>query len=368
VPEERSATRIAQLLVNSESYLEDTDGSNPVKIWAVGYDIATALQNALYRAVDSDATATVVRKGPPAVVTFPADSGAVRKKSITAYTVTLSCAALKSGRTAWNPILYAFSGEKGVNRALSACVRETLGKVMNTKYSVNVKAGSPLGSGATDAGAARDWLPRAAITGSVVPREGGDAAKASARRGACTTSSAAPCGAWDVDRSRLASPVRAPTAVVVGTEAERDVGGCAGPSGSATGDRRTVPVQPAAQGIGPASGCRPATTAGVPTAASEASELPVPENATILHSGSSPEEAPAAEVGYLAPNRSSVGDASAGTGAPASVASGGNDTAPTKSCPSPKATPFHGVVASSAPSATYRQGLRVHPVLQCCCK
>lgn len=150
-----------QLFARYESFLEKDDGSGQQKILAVGLDVVTALQQTMATASVSDLTEAYVRSEPPAVLTFAADGGQVRRRSITVIAVSVSTSCLLAGRTDLTPILYVFSGETRVDLAISLWIRDLLAVVAESTLCVPVN--DDLCAGA-DAAQRRDWMPRAVET------------------------------------------------------------------------------------------------------------------------------------------------------------------------------------------------------------
>jgi len=139
-PQETDPVRIAELKVHSESFLEFDDGTGELKVLAIGYDFKAEIQ----KAIDNDTlpalSAADVEVAAPAVLTFASDGGTVRRKQITAFTLALSSPCLTLGRTDLSPIMYAFSGEKAVDKALSAYVRDALADALSVGFSVPLPA------------------------------------------------------------------------------------------------------------------------------------------------------------------------------------------------------------------------------------
>lgn len=139
-PDETDPVAIKQLIANSESYLEDEDGSGAVKVLGVGFDVVTALQQTMDTHAVPDMTEEHVQAFSPAVLTFAADGGTVRRRSITAYTLSVSTPCLLAERTDLTPILYMFASEKRVDRAVMKWVRDQLAAVFLTTFYVPVVA------------------------------------------------------------------------------------------------------------------------------------------------------------------------------------------------------------------------------------
>jgi len=141
-PLETDPVRIDELLLNADSFVEDLAGGNETKVVAVGFDAREALQSALDRAVKEGTTAADVNTGAPMVMTFAADGGTVRRKEITAFTVSLSLPCLENGRTDLTPIVYCLSGEKRVGRDIASYINGVLVDLLSHSFTVPVVADS----------------------------------------------------------------------------------------------------------------------------------------------------------------------------------------------------------------------------------
>jgi len=135
-PQETDPVRIEELKVHSESFLEFDDGTGELKVLAIGYEIKAEIQ----KAIDNDylpaLSAADVGVADPAVLTFASDGGTVRRKQITALTLALSSPCMTLGWTDLSPIMYVFSAEKAVDKALSAYVRDTLADALRGGFTV----------------------------------------------------------------------------------------------------------------------------------------------------------------------------------------------------------------------------------------
>jgi len=140
-PLETDPVRIEELLLNADSFVEDMDGGNETKVVAVGFDALAALQSAINHAVKEGTTAAEVEGDPPMVMTFAADGGTVRRKEITAFTVSLSLPCLENGRTDLTPIVYCLSGEKRVGRDIASYINGVLVDLLSHSFTVPVAAG-----------------------------------------------------------------------------------------------------------------------------------------------------------------------------------------------------------------------------------
>lgn len=129
-PEEKDPVAIEQLIANGDSFFENDDGGGQVEVLGVGFDVVAALQHTLDTKAEAGMTEDDVRCTAPAVGTFAADGGELRRRSITAYTFSVTSSCLLAGRTDLFPILYVFSGEKRVGRLLTRWVRDQLAAIL----------------------------------------------------------------------------------------------------------------------------------------------------------------------------------------------------------------------------------------------
>lgn len=137
-PEEKDPVAIEQLIANGDSFLENDDGGGQVEVLGVSFDVVAALQNTMDTKAETGLTADDLRCTAPAVGTFAADGGEVRRRSITAYTFSVTSSCLLAGRSDLFPILYAFSGEKRVGRLLTRWVRDQLATILASTLRVPV--------------------------------------------------------------------------------------------------------------------------------------------------------------------------------------------------------------------------------------
>lgn len=142
-PQEKDPERLHELIANSHSYLEDDDGQGELRIQAVAFDAAAALQRAIDLAAADDLTAAVVAGSAPAVITFAADGGTVRGKLLTAFTAGVSWTHLKNGRTDLTPLAYSLTGEKNVDKLVGKAVRAMLEGLVNGPLTVPVQTPTP---------------------------------------------------------------------------------------------------------------------------------------------------------------------------------------------------------------------------------
>jgi len=139
-PLETDPVRIEELLLNADSFVEDMVGGNESKVVAVGFDALAALQSAINHAVKQGTTAAAVEAEAPLVMTFAADGGTVRRKEVTAFTVSLSLPCLENGRTDLTPIVYCLSGEKRVGRDIASYINGVLVDLLSHSFTVPVAA------------------------------------------------------------------------------------------------------------------------------------------------------------------------------------------------------------------------------------
>lgn len=151
-PQEKDPERLHELVANSHSYLEDDDGQGELRIQAVAFDAAAALQRAIDLSAVSSLTAAAVAGSTPAVLTFAADGGTVRGKLLTAFTAGVSWPHLRNGRTDLTPLAYSLTGEKNVDKLVAKAVRDMLEKLVDGPLTVAVQTpssttGDPAGTG-----------------------------------------------------------------------------------------------------------------------------------------------------------------------------------------------------------------------------
>lgn len=134
----RADARMRQIIAHSNSYLENDDGSGELKILAVAFDFVSMLQRAIEKCAKDGLTGAGVAGSTPLVLTFAADGGKVRGKSLTAFTAALAWNMFNHGRTDLLPLAYSLSGEKNVDKLVALAVRDLLKEVMNTTFTVSV--------------------------------------------------------------------------------------------------------------------------------------------------------------------------------------------------------------------------------------
>lgn len=135
---EHADARMRQIIAHSNSYLENDDGSGELKILAVGFDFVSMLQRAFDKSAKDGLTGAAVAGSTPPVVTFAADGGKVRGKSLTAFTAAVAWNLFNHGRTDLMPLAYSLSGEKNVDKLVALAVRDLLKEVMNTTFTISV--------------------------------------------------------------------------------------------------------------------------------------------------------------------------------------------------------------------------------------
>jgi len=139
-PVETDPARLKELLVCTSSLLEDGDGGDPIPAVAVGYDVISALQNAVDAAAMPGITTEDAEKEPAVVITFAADGRSVRRQDLTAFCLSLSSPNRDNCCTSLTPIVYVLAGEKKVDRAVKNYIREMISKVMAAAFSISVVA------------------------------------------------------------------------------------------------------------------------------------------------------------------------------------------------------------------------------------
>lgn len=128
--------RMKEIIAHSNSYLENDDGSGELQVLAVGFDFVSMLQRAIDKCAKDGLTGAGVTASTPPVLTFAADGGQVRGKSLTAFTAALAWNLFDHGRTDLLPLAYSLSGEKNVDKLVALGVRDMLKEVMDTTFSV----------------------------------------------------------------------------------------------------------------------------------------------------------------------------------------------------------------------------------------
>lgn len=148
--------RMKEIIAHSNSYLENEDGSGELKILAVGFDFVSMLQRAIDKCAKDHLTGAVVAAATSPVLTFAADGGQVRGKSLTAFTAALAWKLFDHGRTDLLPLAYSLSGEKQVDKLVALAVRDMLKEVMSSTFTVSVdnELGNPGVAADNAAGAA----------------------------------------------------------------------------------------------------------------------------------------------------------------------------------------------------------------------
>lgn len=160
-PQEKDPDRLRDLIANSHSYLEDDDGQGELRIQAVGFDAAAALQRAIDLSADADLTAAAVAASTPAVLTFAADGGTVRGKLLTAFTAGVSWPHLRDGRTDLTPLAYSLTGEKNVDKLVAKAVRDMLGGLVNGPLTVAIATAASTTNATAAAGSSSNPPPDA---------------------------------------------------------------------------------------------------------------------------------------------------------------------------------------------------------------
>lgn len=137
-----SATRaeghltLDELRILKSSTLENPDGTDPLVIVAVQFDIVAAIRAAIARRTKRCTVAGVVDGS--AAWSLGSDGGPICHSSITLFTLTLSASWLVSGRTAMLPVMYILAGEHHMHSALGDTLDALLSAVVQATYEVPV--------------------------------------------------------------------------------------------------------------------------------------------------------------------------------------------------------------------------------------
>lgn len=140
VPAEQLDGRLTseELKILKCSKLEDLDGTRPLVIVAVQFDIVAAISAAIARRTKRCTAADV--GGGGVAWSMGSDGGPVRHSSITLFTLTLSAPWLLKGRTAMLPIMYILAGEHSLHSALGDRLDALLTEAVCASYDIPVHA------------------------------------------------------------------------------------------------------------------------------------------------------------------------------------------------------------------------------------
>lgn len=145
-PLETDPVQAEELMAMSRSFLENEDGTDAVLILAVGFDVSSMLQRAITEGATPSLQAADVGDSVRGVLTFAADGGTIKRKSVTAYTACVSYEHSVHGRTDLAPIAYVFSGEKMVDNAFKAEIRKAVASIVQARFTIPVVAATAAGS------------------------------------------------------------------------------------------------------------------------------------------------------------------------------------------------------------------------------
>lgn len=127
-----------ELRILKSSTLEDPDGTDPLVIVAVQFDIVAAIRAAIARRATRCTVAGVVDGA--AAWSLGSDGGPICHSSITLFTLTLSASWLVRGRTTMLPVMYILAGEHHMHSALGDRLDALLSEVVDATYEVPVAA------------------------------------------------------------------------------------------------------------------------------------------------------------------------------------------------------------------------------------
>lgn len=161
-----SATRpegrltLEELRILKSSTLENHDGTDPVVIVAVQFDIVAALRAAILRRTRRSTVESVVNGS--AAWSMGSDGGPICHSSITLFTLTLSASWLVKGRTAMLPVMYILAGEHHMHSALGDQLDSLLTDVVDATYEVpvandDVSSDGDFDGGLTEEQSVYDW-------------------------------------------------------------------------------------------------------------------------------------------------------------------------------------------------------------------
>lgn len=141
-PADRPEGRLTpdELRILKCSTLEDLDGTCPLEIVAVQFDVVAAISAAIERRVKR-CTVADVTSGREAW-SMGSDGGPVRHSAITLFTLTLSAPWLFKGRTAMLPVMYILAGEHHLHSALGDRLDALLTEAVTATYDVPVHISS----------------------------------------------------------------------------------------------------------------------------------------------------------------------------------------------------------------------------------
>lgn len=122
------------------STLEDLDGTCPLVVVAVQFDVVAAVSAAIAQRAKQ---CTVADCGSTRVAwSMGSDGGPVRHSAITLFTLTLSAPWLYKGRTAMLPVMYILAGEHHLHTALGDRLDALLTEAVCATYDIPVHTGN----------------------------------------------------------------------------------------------------------------------------------------------------------------------------------------------------------------------------------
>lgn len=134
------------------STLENMDGSDPLVIVAVEFDVVAAVSAAIARRTVK-CTAQDVVQGRPAW-SMGSDGGPIRNAAVTVFSLCLSASWLYNGRTPMLPVMYILAGEHYVHSALGDRLDAILTAAVQATYEIPVQLPSDSDAVGTDGDAA----------------------------------------------------------------------------------------------------------------------------------------------------------------------------------------------------------------------
>lgn len=137
-PSDRPVGRLTvdELRVLKSSNLENLDGTDPLVIVAVEFDVVATIRAAISRRAKRCTVAEVINGA--GAWSLGSDGGPICRTSITLFSLALSATWLARGRTAMLPVMYILGGEQHVHSALGDRLDVLLQDVVDAVYQVPV--------------------------------------------------------------------------------------------------------------------------------------------------------------------------------------------------------------------------------------
>lgn len=126
-----------ELRILKSSTLVNLDGTDPLVVVAVQFDVVAAIGAAIARRTKRSTMSSVVNGS--AAWSMGSDGGPICHSSITLFTLTLSASWLVKGRTAMLPVMYILAGEHHMHSALGDRLDALLAEVVDATYEVPVE-------------------------------------------------------------------------------------------------------------------------------------------------------------------------------------------------------------------------------------